>query len=346
MYIDFSVGDRTIKENTTLFSRIDDTINFPVLCIGRDSYIWNGKVNTGIPFTIQNGFAIHNLHFGKFVAIANGAEFCMGVGHNFLSLAMGVSDLFEKNVTGNFKYRQKGQILIQNDVWFGHDVTVMPGVIIHNGAVVAANSHVVKDVPPYAIVGGNPAKIIKYRFSKEIIDKLLTIQWWNWSEEKIQDNKDFFYKENIDEFCNKFYDEAIQQKAKIKEIEFEKLKHTYLFFQDFSEPYNVWKRVLDEFMTKFKQEADYLLIIYIEEEFANTNQQIMSEFNQYIDEKLINENAVCSIAICTDTKENERAIFKSIDYFIANRSRDTILRSCYADENNVKIISGVDVPIF
>lgn len=77
---------------------------------------------------------------------------------------------------------------IGHDVWIGCNVTVLRGVTIGNGAVIGANALVNKDVPPYAIVGGVPAKIIKYRFDKEIIDKLMTISWWNWDIERIRKN--------------------------------------------------------------------------------------------------------------------------------------------------------------
>lgn len=345
MIINFTTPDRTIKETTTVFYKISENINFPVACIGKDSYIWNSIINSGIQYTISMGFAIHNLQFGKFVAGAHGIEFCMGINHNYLNLAMGVSDLFKNDSERDFgqKYKEKGLILIQNDVWLGHKITVMPGIIIHNGAVVAANSHVVKDVPPYAIVGGNPAKIIKYRFSKEIIDKLLTIEWWNWSDEKIQNNTEFFYNEDVNTFCDKFYKEAFEEKQKIKELGITRLKHTYLFFPDFTEPYSVWERVLKEFITKFKENDDYLLIAYINEE---TNQELVDKFNVYTTKASTYNNVKCCINVFINTKENERAIFKSTDYFIANRSKDTVRHSCYADENNVKIISGVDFPIF
>jgi acetyltransferase-like isoleucine patch superfamily enzyme len=76
-------------------------------------------------------------------------------------------------------------VIIGNDVWIGRDVTIMSGVEIGDGAVIAANSHVVKSIPPYAIVGGNPAKLIKYRFSEQKIKELLNMKWWEWPEEKI-----------------------------------------------------------------------------------------------------------------------------------------------------------------
>ena len=81
---------------------------------------------------------------------------------------------------------------IGNDVWIGSNVIIPGGIQIGTGAIVATGSVVVKDVPPYAIVGGNPAKIIRYRFSKEQIDVLLGSEWWNWPIEKIRQQVDEF----------------------------------------------------------------------------------------------------------------------------------------------------------
>lgn len=74
----------------------------------------------------------------------------------------------------------KGDTVIGNDVWLGHESVVMPGVTIGDGSIIGARSVVTKDVPPYSIVGGNPAKIIRKRFPDAVIDKLLSIQWWDW----------------------------------------------------------------------------------------------------------------------------------------------------------------------
>jgi virginiamycin A acetyltransferase len=79
----------------------------------------------------------------------------------------------------------KGDTVIQNDVWIGYDSTIMPGVKIGNGAVIAARAVVVKDVEPYTIVGGNPAKPIRKRFSDETIELLQKIKWWDWPIQKI-----------------------------------------------------------------------------------------------------------------------------------------------------------------
>jgi len=88
---------------------------------------------------------------------------------------------------------RKAPVKIGNDVWIGARSIILPGVEIGDGAVIGAGAVVTKSVPPYAIVGGVPAKIIKYRYSKDKIDKLLEIQWWDWPIEKIQKNIDFFY---------------------------------------------------------------------------------------------------------------------------------------------------------
>jgi acetyltransferase-like isoleucine patch superfamily enzyme len=89
----------------------------------------------------------------------------------------------------------KGPIIIGNDVWIATGSTVLSGVTIGNGAVVAANSVVTSDVPPYAVVGGSPAKILKYRFTPDIIAVLQEIEWWNWDINRIKRNKHLFYNE-------------------------------------------------------------------------------------------------------------------------------------------------------
>jgi acyl-[acyl carrier protein]--UDP-N-acetylglucosamine O-acyltransferase len=85
----------------------------------------------------------------------------------------------------------------------------MSGIKIGDGAVIAANSHVVKDIEPYALVGGNPAKHIKYRFTKEQIDKLLNIKWWYWDDEKINKFVPLLCNDNIDDFIQTVEDNKV-----------------------------------------------------------------------------------------------------------------------------------------
>ena len=97
----------------------------------------------------------------------------------------------------------KGDINVENDVWIGAKSTIMSGVKIHNGAVVGSCSVVTKDVPPFAIVAGNPAKIVKYRFTEKQIDGLQKIAWWNWTEDRIKTEAMLLWSNNIDEFIDK-----------------------------------------------------------------------------------------------------------------------------------------------
>ena len=103
----------------------------------------------------------------------------------------------------------KGNVIIGNDVWIGGNVTIMSGVTIGDGAVIANNSHVVKNVEPYSLVGGNPAKLIKYRFTQEQIEKLLEIKWWYWDDDKINKFTPLLCNNNIDNFI-KAATESIQ----------------------------------------------------------------------------------------------------------------------------------------
>lgn len=98
--------------------------------------------------------------------------------------------------------RSRGPIMIGHDVWLGMQVKLLPGAMIGNGAVVGAFSVVAGIVPPYAIVVGNPARIVRFRFNDEIVQQLLAIKWWNWLDEFIQDHIDDFT--DVESFVRKY----------------------------------------------------------------------------------------------------------------------------------------------
>jgi virginiamycin A acetyltransferase len=129
------------------------------------------------------------LIIGKFCMIASGTTFIMNGGNHLIEaisaypFAIFGGD-WQNAMDGKF-YPFKGDTIIGNDVWIGHNASVMPGVTVGDGAVVATNSTVTKNVEPYSIVGGNPARLIKKRFPDEQIEVLLQIKWWNWEIEKI-----------------------------------------------------------------------------------------------------------------------------------------------------------------
>ncbi|WP_339753582.1 CatB-related O-acetyltransferase [Algoriphagus aquimarinus] len=137
-------------------------------------------------------FTGDKLIIGKFCMIASGVKFIMnGANHLTDSISTYPFAIFgngwEKSMKGK-SYPNKGDLVIGNDVWIGHNATIMAGVKIGDGAIIATNSTVVKDVEPYSIVGGNPALEIKKRFPMETIDKLLELKWWDWDMDKITEN--------------------------------------------------------------------------------------------------------------------------------------------------------------
>lgn len=109
---------------------------------------------------------------------------------------------FDNSPYENSLIRNNKAVIIGNDVWIGANVVILPGVSIGDGAIVAAGAVVTKDVKPYSIVGGVPAKIIKYRFPEKMIKMFLEVAWWEWSHEQIERNIEFFYRP--EEFIKRF----------------------------------------------------------------------------------------------------------------------------------------------
>jgi acetyltransferase-like isoleucine patch superfamily enzyme len=98
----------------------------------------------------------------------------------------------------------KGDVTIGNDVYIGYNVTILSGVTVGDGAAVGACSVVARDIPPYAIVAGNPAHVIRYRFDDETIRKLLEIQWWNWPDDQVAENIHLICSDSVDALIKKF----------------------------------------------------------------------------------------------------------------------------------------------
>ena len=137
-------------------------------------------------------FVGDKLIIGKFCMIASGVTFIMnGANHLSQSVSSYPFAIFAKDWSGAMEgksYPVKGNTIIGNDIWIGYDTTIMPGVNIGDGAIIASKSVVTKDVEPYSIVGGNPAELIRKRFSNNEIKDLLDAKWWDWPIEKITEH--------------------------------------------------------------------------------------------------------------------------------------------------------------
>lgn len=185
----------------------------------KNKYIKWGRHSYGNPEILSQGGAEY-VEIGNFCSIASRVKFLLGGQHRMGGVTtfpchcvLGESgdrwgekyDEAERKKNGSKPHKERGTTIVGNDVWIGHSAYILPGITIGDGAVIGTKSVVTKDVPPYAIVGGNPAKIIRYRFNEEIIEKFLKIKWWDWSDEKIYENRQYF--DNVTLFTNKFYDE-------------------------------------------------------------------------------------------------------------------------------------------
>lgn len=140
-----------------------------------------------------------DLTIGKYCSIARGVTIILGGEHNtHWVTTYPFNTIFESKKHIKDHPVSKGPIIIGNDVWIGTEAIILSGVNIGDGAVVAARSLVSKDVPPYSIVAGNPAKIIRYRFDEVTIENLHRLKWWDWPNEKVIDNAELLMSSKID----------------------------------------------------------------------------------------------------------------------------------------------------
>ena len=170
---------------------------------GTPTMIKRGKYTYGSP-DVRWSDSGADLICGKFCSIAGNVRIYLGGNHRSDFISTYPFGHIHKEVfnlhKGEGHPSTKGNVVIGNDVWIGEYATIMSGVTIGDGAIIANNSHVVKDIEPYAIYGGNPAKFIKLRFSEDQIASLLKIQWWNWPTDKINENAHLLCSPSIDDF--------------------------------------------------------------------------------------------------------------------------------------------------
>ncbi|MBA3721450.1 MAG: CatB-related O-acetyltransferase [Parachlamydiaceae bacterium] len=150
-------------------------------------------------------FSKVKLIIGKFCAIAAETRFIMTGNHKLDAISTYPFPIFQEgweSAYNIFDLPVRGDIVVGHDVWFGYDSLIMPGIKIGHGSIIATRAVVVKDVPPYSIVAGNPGKVVKKRFDDATIDRLLQIAWWDWNIEKINRNLPLICNLDIDALEN------------------------------------------------------------------------------------------------------------------------------------------------
>jgi virginiamycin A acetyltransferase len=174
---------------------IKNTVKSPNIVIGDYTYYDDPEDSENFERNVLYHFPFigDRLLIGRFCALAKGVKFIMnGANHKLSGFSTYPFQIFaggwEQVMPNPGDLPYKGDTVVGNDVWLGYDALVMPGVHIGHGAIVASRSVVVSDVPPYAIIGGNPAAVMKLRFSPSIVDALLSIAWWDWPIDKVSRN--------------------------------------------------------------------------------------------------------------------------------------------------------------
>lgn len=197
---------RTGDQQTVYLNAV---IKDPQIEVG-DYTIYNDFIADPLLFEKNNVLYHYPIHrekliIGKFCSIACGTKFLFNcANHTLKSLSTYTFPLFyeeweleKSNITT--AWDNKGNIVIGNDVWIGYEAVIMAGVHIGDGAIIAARAVVTKDVPPYTIVGGTPAKEIRKRFDAEVIEQLLILKWWDWSTDKIHQCLPYIAESKLDE---------------------------------------------------------------------------------------------------------------------------------------------------
>lgn len=198
---------------------IKDHITNPNIIAGKYSYYsgyYHGhSFDDCARYLMPDRNDIDKLIIGSFCSIGSGVSFIMagnqGHRHSWISsfpfFYMPEVEIFNKAIDG---FENTGDTVVGNDVWIGTEAIIMSGVKIGDGAVIGSRSVVTKDVAPYTIIGGNPSKTIKSRFSEQHIKMLLEIKWWDWDEEKLSEAIPIICSDNI-ELLYEFYHNHIVQ---------------------------------------------------------------------------------------------------------------------------------------
>lgn len=202
LYREANVVHSVLGEYTSVgdFSKVEESKLDDYARIDRYNYIWKSHIGRH-SYTGKNTSIIDS-SIGNFASISWNVTIG-GANHNYNKIT---THSFLYNDIDNIRPDNSGiaydrfteKCDIENDVWIGTGAIILRDVHIGNGAVIAAGSIVTKDVSDYAVVAGNPAKVIKYRFDENMIERLLKLKWWDWPDEKIKDNYHFFVDCNFE----------------------------------------------------------------------------------------------------------------------------------------------------
>ena len=272
---------------------------------------------------------------GRYCSIGQKVALCAGYDHDYRRVTtsplwihgLGVND------DGGRMRPRRNHILIGNDVWIGDGARIMGGVQVGNGAVIGAGAVVAKDVPPYAIVAGNPSQVIKYRFSEDIIAKLQRIKFWRWPYDKFQENLPLMY--DTAAFVDKFDTGIMRDESNLSKLlqgEREKGRKVCFFYGDIGTESSLLEQVLEQYALYAPR--DFLLVV------AGSGKEedlyaLRGKFESYKSGKGM-----------LYVKGLSQALFQNADYYLAGVDYETLMCVDYASDYGVRILSALDEDMF
>lgn len=298
-----------------------------LLSMGRKSYVMSALL-------YPPGSTLDNIIIGNYCSLGNNIHFIINQNHNYKALS--TYRWASINLPDHFAPTLKAQVIIGNDVFIGNNVTILSGLKIGNGAIIRDNSLVTKDVPPYAVIEGQPGKITNYRFDEETRQKLNQIKWWYWPEEKITKNT-LLFNEDINAFIEKFYQVEIPSllNDNINNLiqTLHRQKHQlYYFIPDLDEPNPIWENFIPEFINHFSA-SDHVALFLI-----TKTPRVSTAIKQLIE----NKTDAPKIYFLSDTDDTNLNIFSQMTYFVTTKDISSIRYVDYAFDYGINVLFGTD----
>ena len=310
---------------------------YSLLTIGRRSYITEAHISV-----VQQ--PMNHVLIGSYTAIAHDVSFDILTQHDYTRPSIfpwsnPYSKIFDCD-PGSYERRQ---IIIGHDVWIGRGAVLMGGVRIGNGAVIAADSVVTKDVEPYSIVGGNPARHIKYRFDPQTVAAMQRIRWWDWPEERIVAAKEWMLAD-AKTFADHFSAEVrtmppIRPRNQLAFLRPE--NRVFLYCMDPEALVPLWTKILLEFLQVYAGEEQVSLVL-----LGKFREK--PEFLQQV-KKIIHQNRPENpphIVLIEKPEGIALDLLAAADVFITNRQYSSLLYLDFADRLGVPFVSGTDTHVF
>lgn len=329
-----------------------------ILTVGKCSYA--GGVDMRIAGDYY-GKHFHHILIGRFVSISHNITFLVGENHSYRGTTSTFPfddqwridticqnsdvEIVKKSPTNPRMYANHNQIIIGNDVWIGLGATIISGARIESGAIIGAGAVVTKDIPPYAIAVGNPARVTKYRFDEETIKKFMAIKWWNWDIKKILENVPLM--KDAEKFLSVHYPangvrtpsnrEGVSQIVKYR-TEGRKI---YSFVADFRAVHPLWKRVVGGFLKS--AEKNSVLVIFLGEDVT---QKDFDELKNFVSTIKSYEGKIINIIPPINGEIFSPEILRESTNFITTREFINVECLDWLYDTNVKILSALDDAIF